>query len=110
VASARVEWTVSAAGGSATAAAVTRAVGRVSGAYTQCYRGALQRRNERLEGQAMMRLVTDDRGVVTGAHLTGLDAMPHVKQCISAASRGLRVDGVSDADSWAEVQLVFRVD
>jgi serine/threonine-protein kinase len=110
VSTAHVDWSVAAVGGDANAAAVSRALGRVGGAYTQCYRGALQRRNERLEGQALMRLVTDDHGTVTGAHVTGLDAMPHVKQCISTASRGIRVDGISEADSWAEVQLVFRVD
>jgi serine/threonine-protein kinase len=106
---ARVDWSVSAVGGGATTAAVAQALGRVSAIYTQCYRGALQRRNERLEGQAVMRLVTDDRGTVTSARVTGLDAMPHVRQCISTASH-VRIDGISEGDAWAEVQLVFRVD
>jgi serine/threonine-protein kinase len=109
VTSARVDWTVSAVGGGATAGAVNLALSRVSGLYTQCYRGALQRRNERLEGQAVMRLVTDERGSVTSAHVTGLDAMPHVRQCISLASR-VRVEGITEADAWAEVQLVLHVD
>ncbi len=107
VRNAHVDWSVAAAGGGASSASVARALGRVGAIYTQCYRGALQRRNQRLEGRGSMRLATDDQGNVTSVRITGLETMPHVKSCISAASH-VRIEGIYESDAWAEVELILR--
>jgi serine/threonine protein kinase len=104
---ARVTWTVANAGGGATTSAVQRALARSSGTWTTCYRAALQRRAERIEGQAVMHLVTDETGNVVGAKIAGFDAMPQVKQCILGSAR-VHIDGVDTGDAWADVALNFR--
>jgi serine/threonine-protein kinase len=109
VKNAHVDWSVASAGGGASPASVTRALGRVGPVYTQCYRTALQRRNQRVEGQGSMRLTTDDQGNVTSVHISGLDTMPHVKSCISTASH-IRIEGIYESDAWAEVELVLRAE
>ena len=103
---AHVQWSVSGAGGGATASAVQRAFSRKAGAWTQCYRNALERRAERIEGSAVLHVVTDESGNVVGAHLNGFDQMPGVKNCIANASH-VKIDGVDTGDAWADMQLGF---
>jgi hypothetical protein len=103
---AHVEWNVTAAGGGATAAAAQRPLSARAGRWNECYRSHLERRGERIAGQAVMRLTTDGAGNVVGARISGFDVMPAVKQCIGAASR-VHVDGVENADAWVDVHLVF---
>jgi serine/threonine protein kinase len=104
---ARVEYNVTSAGGGATTRAVHRALSRATGRWLQCYRTTLERRNQAIEDEAFVRLVVDEMGNVVSAAVTGLDAMPHMRPCISAASR-VHVDGVDTGDAWADVHLVFR--
>jgi serine/threonine-protein kinase len=104
---AHVEWSVAGAGGGATPGAVQRAVSRAAGSWTQCYRGALVRRSERIEGTGVLHLTTDETGNVVGAQLRGFDAMPGVKSCITGSAR-VHIDGVDTGDSWADIQLSFR--
>jgi hypothetical protein len=106
---ARVDWSVTGAGGGATAGAVQRALSRRAGAWTECYRRGLERRNERIEGAASLHLTTDETGNVVGAHVNGFDAMPGVKGCVAAAAH-VRVEGVDTGDAWADVQLTFKAD
>jgi hypothetical protein len=101
-----VQWSVTGAGGGATANAVQRALSRKAGAWTQCYRNGLERRAERIEGTAVLHVVTDESGNVVGAHVNGFDQMPGVKSCIASASH-VKIDGVDTGDAWADVQLVF---
>jgi hypothetical protein len=82
---------------------------RVAGGWTQCYRSALIRRSERLEGTAVLHLTTDEAGNVVGAQVRGFDAMPGVKSCIAAGAR-VHIDGVDTGDAWADVQLNFRAE
>jgi serine/threonine-protein kinase len=103
---AHVQWSVTGAGGGATTSAVQRALSRKAGAWTQCYRSGLERRAERIEGSAVLHVVTDESGNVVGAHVNGFDQMPGVKNCIASASR-VKVDGVDTGDAWADVQLSF---
>jgi len=103
---AHVQWSVAGAGGGATSSAVQRALSRKAAAWTQCYRNALERRAERIEGSAVLHVVTDESGNVVGAHLNGFDQMPGVKNCIASASR-VKIDGVDTGDAWADVQLSF---
>jgi tRNA A-37 threonylcarbamoyl transferase component Bud32 len=106
---AHVEWSVAGAGGGATPGAVQRALSRASGGWTQCYRSALARRNERLEGTGVMHLTTDEAGNVVGAQVRGFDAMPGVKSCITSSAR-VHIDGVDTGDAWADIQLTFRAE
>jgi len=106
---AHVQWSVTGAGGGATTSAVQRALARKAGAWTQCYRSGLERRAERLEGTAVMHVVTDESGNVIGAHVNGFDQMPGVKNCIAAAAH-VKIDGVDTGDAWADVQLVFAAE
>lgn len=103
---AHVQWSVGSTGGGATPAAVYRALSRKAGAWTQCYRNALERRVERIEGAAVLHVVTDETGNVLGARVNGFDRMPGVKNCIANTSH-VKIDGVEAADAWADVQLVF---
>ncbi|HEX8792859.1 MAG TPA: serine/threonine-protein kinase [Polyangiaceae bacterium] len=103
---AHVQWSVTGAGGGATTSGVQRALSRKAGAWTQCYRNALERRAERLEGTAVLHVVTDETGNVVGAHVNGFDQMPGVKNCIANAAR-VKIDGVDTGDAWADVQLTF---
>ena len=82
------------------------AFSRKSGAWTQCYRNGLERRGERIEGAAVLHVVTDESGNVVGAHVNGFDQMPGVKNCIANASH-VKIDGVDTGDAWADVQLTF---
>ena len=104
---AHVDWSVAGAGGGATPGAVQRAVSRAAGGWTQCYRTALARRNERIEGAGTLHLTTDESGNVVGASIRGFDAMPAVKSCITGSAR-VHIDGVDTGDSWADIQLSFR--
>jgi hypothetical protein len=97
------------AGGGATPGAVQRALARRASGWTQCYRSGLERRNERLEGTALMHLTTDESGNVVGVRVNGFDAMPGVKNCVSGAAR-VRIEGVDTGDAWADVQLTFRAE
>lgn len=97
------------AGGGATPGAVQRALSRHAPSWTQCYRGGLERRSERVEGSAVLHLTTDESGNVVGAQVRGFDAMPGVKSCIANAAR-VRIDGVDTGDAWAEVQLTFHAE
>jgi hypothetical protein len=106
---ARVSWSVAGAGGGATPAAVERALVRVSGTWTQCYRTALGLRGERVEGSGVLHLATDEAGNVIGARLRGFDAMPGVQSCIANAAH-VRIDGVDTGAAWADVELSFRVE
>jgi hypothetical protein len=103
-----VQWSVSGAAGGASTSAVQRAFSGKAGAWTQCYRRGLERRAERIEGAAVLHVVLDESGNVVGAHVTGFDQMPGVKNCIANASH-LKVDGV-DTDGWADLQLVFAAE
>ena len=104
---AHVDWSVAGAGGGATAGAVQRAMSRAAGSWTQCYRSALVRQNQRIEGTGVLHLTTDESGNVVGAQVRGFDAMPGVKSCIAGSAR-VRIDGVDTGDSWADIQLSFR--
>jgi hypothetical protein len=104
---AHVEWSVTGAGGGATPGAVQRAVSRAAGSWTQCYRSALARRNERIEGTGALHLTTDETGNVVGAQMRGFDAMPGVKSCVTGSAR-VHIDGVDTGDAWADIQLSFR--
>jgi hypothetical protein len=104
---AHVDWSVAGAGGGATPGAVQRAVSRAAGGWTQCYRAALARRSERIEGAGTLHLTTDESGNVVGATIRGFDAMPAVKSCITGSAR-VHIDGVDTGDSWADIQLSFR--
>jgi serine/threonine-protein kinase len=106
---ARVEYSVTSAGGGAAARAVQRALGRAHSRWIQCYRGALERRGQGLDDQGSMHLAIDEVGNVVSARIVGLDAMPHVKQCISNASR-VHVDGVDTGDAWADVSIALRAE
>jgi serine/threonine-protein kinase len=103
---AQVQWIVTGAGGGATTGAVQRALSRKAGAWTQCYRSGLERRAERIEGTAVLHVVTDESGNIVGAHVNGFDQMPGVKNCIANTAH-VKVDGVDAADAWADVQLAF---
>jgi hypothetical protein len=96
-----------AAGGGATTRAVHRALSRATGRWLQCYRTTLERRNQAIDDEASVRLAIDEMGNVVNAAVTGLDAMPHLRPCISSASR-VHVDGVDTGDAWADVHLVLR--
>jgi hypothetical protein len=89
--------------------AVQRALSRRAAAWTQCYKKGLERRNERLDGAAVMHLATDDTGNVVSVSVNGFDAMPAVKSCIAGAAR-VRIEGVDTGDAWADVQLTFRAE
>jgi serine/threonine protein kinase len=101
-----VQWSVGSAGGGATPGAVYRALSRKAGAWNTCYRNGLERRAERLEGTAVLHVVTDESGNIVSAHVNGFEAMPGVKNCIANASH-VKVEGVDAGDAWADVQLVF---
>jgi hypothetical protein len=103
----RVDYAVTSAGGGATVRAVQRALARAQSRWTQCYRGALERRDKPVEDRGSMHLVTDEAGNVISAQIEGLDSMPRVKQCIVNASH-VRVDGVDTGDAWADVRIVLR--
>ncbi len=79
---------------------------RKAGAWTQCYRNRLERRAERIEGTAVLHVVTDEAGNVITTQVNGFDQMPGVKSCIANASH-VKIDGVDTGDAWADVQLVF---
>jgi len=104
---AHVDWSVAGSGGGATPGAVQRAMSRAAGSWTQCYRSALVRQNQRIEGTGVLHLTTDESGNVVGAQVRGFDAMPGVKSCIAGSAR-VRIDGVDTGDSWADIQLSFR--
>jgi hypothetical protein len=104
---ARVDWSVAGAGGGATPGAVQRAVARAAGGWTQCYRSALARRNERIDGGGVLHLTTDESGNVVGATIRGLDSLPAVKSCITGSAH-VHIDGVDTGDSWADIQLTLR--
>ena len=106
---AHVDYTVTSAGGGATVRAVQRALQRAQPRWTQCYRGALQRRGASVEDRGSMHVVTDEIGNVLTVTIDGIDTMPHVKQCIQDASR-VRVDGVDTGDAWADVRIVLRAE
>jgi serine/threonine protein kinase len=106
---AHVDWSVISAGGGATAGAVQRALSRKAGGWTLCYRSALERRNERMDGAGVLHLTTDESGNVVGAQIHGFDAMPGVKTCI-VGQAGVHVANVDTGDAWADVQLTFRAE
>ena len=106
---AHVDWSVAGAGGGATPGAVQRALSRSAGGWTQCYRAALARRNERVEGTAVLHLTTDEAGNVVGASLRGIDSLPAVKSCVTGSAR-VHIDGVDTGDAWADVQLSFKAE
>ena len=106
---AHVDWSVVGAGGGATPGAVQRALSRKAGAFTQCYRSGLERRNERIEGAAVLHLMTDGSGNVVGAQVRGFEAMPGVKNCIASGAR-FHVEGADSDEAWADVQLTFRAE
>jgi hypothetical protein len=106
---AHVEASVLNAGGGATASSVQRAVSRKVGQWTHCYRTALERRNERIEGSGVLHLTTDESGNVVGARMAGFDAMPGVKSCVVNDSH-VHFDNVDTGDAWADIQLTFRAE
>ncbi|MGD0525506.1 MAG: protein kinase [Polyangiaceae bacterium] len=106
---AHVDWSVAGAGGGATPGAVQRAVSRVAGAWTQCYRSALGQRSQRIEGSGVLHMATDEAGNVVSAQVRGIDALPGVKGCIAGSAR-VRIDGVDTGDSWADIALSFRAE
>jgi serine/threonine-protein kinase len=106
---AHVDWSVAGAGGGATPGAVQRAVSRVAGAWTQCYRSALVQRSQRIEGTGVLHMATDEAGNVVSAQVRGFDALPGVKSCIAGSAR-VRIDGVDTGDSWADIALSFRAE
>jgi serine/threonine-protein kinase len=106
---AHVDYTVTSAGGGATVRAVQRALLRAQPRWTQCYRGALERRGAAVEDRGSMHVVTDEIGNVLTVTIDGIDTMPRVKQCIQDASR-VRVDGVDTGDAWADVRIVLRAE
>jgi hypothetical protein len=62
-----------------------------------------------VDEEASIRLAIDEMGNVVNAAVTGIDALPHMRQCISNASR-VHVDGVDTGDAWADVHLVMRAE
>jgi eukaryotic-like serine/threonine-protein kinase len=106
---AHVDWSVSGFGGGATPGALQRALSRSAGAWNECYKSALARESEAVQGAAVLHLTTDESGNVVGAVMRGFDALPGVGSCIAGASR-VHIDGVDTGDAWADVQLTFRAE
>ena len=104
----RVDWSVGATGGGATASEVRRALARVSGAWSGCYQNALRSAGQRMEGVGTLRITTDDDGNVVQARLSGF-GLAGVGACI-AASSNVHIDGVDTGSAWADVKLTFRVE
>ena len=80
------------------------------GSWTQCYRGALGRRNARVEGSASLH--PHDRRIGQrrrGFWVRGFEAMAGVQSCVAAAAR-VKIDGVDTGDAWADVQLTFKAE
>jgi serine/threonine-protein kinase len=106
---ARVDWSVVGTGGGATPGAVQRALARAAASWTQCYKSALDRRRERIEGGGVLHLVTDESGNVITARVDGIEGMPGIKPCIANAAH-VRIEGVDTGDAWADVHLTLRAD
>ena len=106
---ARVEFTVTNAAGGATIRAVQRALARATPHWNRCYRTTLERRGQTVDDQGSLHLTTDQTGNVVGARIDGVDALPHLKQCIAAAAH-VHIDGVDTGEATADVRLVLRGD
>jgi hypothetical protein len=104
----RVGWTVSGAGGGATATNVSRALARAAGSWTGCYQAGLRARGARVEGAATLRLTCDEEGRVIGATISGID-MPDVAACIRRTAIGSVVPNVDTGAAWATIALTFQV-
>jgi eukaryotic-like serine/threonine-protein kinase len=104
---ARVNWSVAASGGGATAAEVRRALARVSSAWDVCYQNGLRSSGQLVEGPGVLHLRTDDDGRVVQASVVGFP-LPSVGPCIAAAAARARVVGVDTGSAWADLKLVFR--
>ncbi len=105
----RVSYVVSAVGGGATAGSVSRALGRASSAWTDCYRAGLRARSSKVEGTATLHLVCDDQGRVVEATMSGL-GMPDVARCLQRSALGFNIPGADTGEAWSTVTLTFKVD
>jgi serine/threonine-protein kinase len=105
----RVSYAVSAVGGGATAGSVSRALGRASSAWTECYRAGLRARSSKVEGKATLHLVCDDQGRVVEATMSGL-GMPDVASCLQRSALGFDIPGADTGEAWSTVTLTFKVD
>jgi serine/threonine protein kinase len=94
--------------GDASAAKVASAVGRVSGKLNACYRGALPRLQQPLEGTALLHIETDETGLVTTATLKGPPFVSDIVSCIVASVKTCTIEGVNTGNASADIPLVFR--
>jgi hypothetical protein len=90
-----------------TAANVNKTIAWVGVKMTACYRSALARSNEGLEGQATLHVETNEDGIIMEALLDGRLA-EIVGPCIAATVRGRRIANVDTGSATADVPLTFK--
>jgi hypothetical protein len=100
---------VTAAGGGASAGAVSHALARVGGTWQHCYDMALASgAGGTGAGNATMRLACDSQGRVLNATMTGFE-LGDVASCIGASARGVTIPNADTGDAWANLALTFTV-
>jgi serine/threonine-protein kinase len=104
----RVTWSVSGAGGGATARNVAQALARASSSWSGCYQSGLRARGRSVEGAATLRLTCDEEGRVINASMVGVD-MPDVAACIRSSTIGATVSNVDTGAAWATITITFQV-
>lgn len=104
LANARVEVGAATNVGGTTAAKVNRVIQPLAGRMTECYRGALPKMTGALEGPGVLRIETDEEGVIVHASLSGAVAAP----CVTATLTGRKIADVDTGRAHADVPLAFH--
>jgi hypothetical protein len=91
----------------ATAVGFQRALGPASARLSACYRNALPLLAGPREGSGLLRIETDDVGVITRVRLEGA-FRSDLSACITKAALGGRVPNVDTGTASAEIPLAYR--